>query len=82
MKFLLILMVPLALVYGRQFGANPTTFHGKLRAAVFENSLCGFALSKAGGFLLISPVSHSGGAKKNAVANRKNQQMNKASSTR
>lgn len=78
-KVLLILMIPLALLHGRRFGPNPTTFHGKLRAAVFENSLCGAAVGKVGGLLLIKPVGHTGGSKKNAVTNRKNQELEKAS---
>lgn len=81
-KFLLILMVPLALLHGRRFGDNPTTLHGKLRAAVFDHSLSGATIGKAGAFLLIKPVGHTGGAKRNAVTNRKNQEMNKASNTK
>jgi len=82
MKALLILMVPLALLHGRHFGPNPTTLHGRMRAAVFDHSLSGAALMKTGGLLLIKPVGHTGGARKNAVTNRKNQEMNKASQTR
>lgn len=81
-KWLLILMVPLALIHGRRFGPNPTTLHGKLRAAIFDNSLGGYAVAKAGGFLLIEPVGHTGGARKNAVTNRKNNEMNKASNSK
>lgn len=81
-KWMLILMVPLALLHGRQFGGNPTTFTGRLRASVFENSMAGQAISKAGGLFMIKPVGHTRGSSKNAVTNRKNNEMNKASNAR
>jgi len=78
-KFMLILMVPLAIVHGRSFGKNPDSFHGKMKEGIFENSLGGYAVSKAGGWLLIKPVGHRGGTKSNSVGARKNREMDKAS---
>lgn len=62
-KFILILMIPLAIIHGRRFGDNPTTFHGQMRAAVFDDSLSGALIGKAGSWLMITPVSHTGGTK-------------------
>ena len=81
-KLTLILILPLASLHGRQFGPNPNTLSGNLRASVFERSLAGYAISHAGAWFMIKPVGHTGGTRKNAVTKRKNSEMNKASSTR
>lgn len=78
-KFLLILMIPLAIIHGRQFGDNPTTVHGKIRVAVFDASLSGGLVGKAGGWLMIGPVSNTGSGKGGSVGAKKNREMDKAS---
>lgn len=79
LKFLLILMVPLAIIHGRQFGKNPDSVHGKVKVAIFEDSLSGYGVSKVGGWLLINEVGHHGGTKSNSIGARKNREMNNAS---
>lgn len=78
-KYLLILLIPLAIIHGRRFGDNPTSLHGKTREAIFERSLSGALVAKAGGWLLIRPVAHTAGGKGGSVGAKKNREMDKAS---
>lgn len=78
-KFMLILMIPLALIYGRRFGDKPTSFHGRMKAGIFDNSLSGALVAKAGGWLMFKPVSNSKPSKGRSIGAKKNRQMNEAS---
>jgi hypothetical protein len=78
-KFLLILLIPLAIIHGRRFGEKPTTIHGKTSKVIFVDSFSGALLTKAGGWLLIKPVSNAAAGRSQSVGAKKNREMEKAS---
>jgi hypothetical protein len=80
-KFILILMVPLAIIHGRKFNEAQinNTLHGKLYASVFQQSLSGSAISKVGSFLLIDPAAHTAATKARSIGAQKNKAMDAAS---
>ena len=76
LKFFCLLTVPLALVHARKVPdpADPRTLHETLHVQIFDRSLTGAALEKAGAFMLIPASSN---ARRPMVGQKKNQQMNK-----
>ena len=77
LKSLCILMIPLALLHAHKVPdlANPKGIRDQLHAQIFERSLAGAAIEKAGGFMLIPAATE---ARRATVGQKKNQQMNNA----
>lgn len=76
LKFFCLLTIALAFVHARKVAdpADPRTFHETLHVQIFDRSLAGAALEKAGAFMLIPASSN---ARRPTVGQKKNQQMNK-----
>ena len=83
LKFLMLLMIPLAIVHGRKFSEAQIngTAHGKVYAGIFQQSMTGSAIANFGSFMLIKPAAHTQATKANSVGAKKNRQMDAASSS-
>lgn len=83
LKFVVFLMIPLAIIHGRKFTESQinSSTHGKIYASVFQQSMTGSAIGNFGGFMLIKPAAHTKATKANSVGAKKNRQMDAASSS-